>query len=430
MGGNLDRMLSVRSAGNAALRDDAAVLDRLKSLRCLVAVARHGSTIAAAEALYVSQPAVTRAVIGLERAFELRLFERASRGMLVTEVGGRVAQRANVLLDHLARGAHEAAVLAPAGKQRRAGPDRFAASVPAPCLRALVAVATSGSEAKAAKALGVSQPAVHRSLRSLEQLSGLTLFQTSPRGTRLTEPGEALLRRAKLAFAEARAIEGEIAAWRGTLRGRIVVGVLPLSVGMVVPQAVNDVLLRHPDVEISIVDGTYESLTRQLRSADIDVIVGALRPTPGLRDITQQTLLQDDLAVIARAGHPALSRRGLKLKDLLAHEWIVPLADTPASVALHRVFSAAGLPPPSSQLQASSPAMTRALVLQTDRLALASWGQAKQDEAVESIRIVPVDLPGTTRAIGVTLRGEGEPSPDLSELLDALRAAAASTTRS
>lgn len=400
------------------------LFERLRSLRCLVAVWQQGSTVAAAAAIHMSQPAVTRAVLDLEQALALRLFDRASRGMVPTAAGARAAQRARTLFEQLARGAHEAALLSSDKRRKGGSPERLALAAPPGALRALAAVGASGSESGAARALHITQPAVHRALRMLEHLCAASLFQTSPRGARLTESGEALLRRVKLAFAEARALEADIAAWRGELRGRIVVGVLPLSVGLVLPQAVDSVLKRHPDIEIAIVDGTYDSLLRQLRSADVDLIVGALRPDGGSDELRQETLFEDDLAVVTCADHPCLQQARLGLQDLLNWPWVVPLAGTPASAALARVFESQGLAPPMAALQASSPAMTRELVLQTGRLALGSRGQALDDHRRDRVRVVPVALSGTTRPIGLALRSQGEPSPDLRVLLDELRAVA------
>lgn len=409
---------------DAAGRAVPAVMDQLKALRCLVGVARHGSTSAAAAALYMSQPAVARAVIELEKRLEVRLFDRAARGMLPTALGTRAAQRARVLLEHLSKGAQEAGATLPQQQRRAGSAERFATAVPPAALKALLALAQSASEARAAKALAISQPAVHRSLRELEHVSGAALFQKSAKGTRLTDAGQALLRRTKLAFSEARALEGDVAAWRGQLRGRVIVGALPLSVALVLPQAAHAVLRRHPQMEIAIVDGTYESLLEQLRSADVDLIVGALRPTPGFDDIRQELLFEDDLAVIASAGHRCLAQPAPRLKDLLQWEWVVPLDGTPASAALAHAFAAEGLAAPSGALRASSPAMTRALVLQTGRLALASRSQALQEDRAGGLKLVPVPLAGTKRSIGLLARGEGAPSPDLRVLIDALHAVA------
>jgi LysR family transcriptional regulator, regulator for genes of the gallate degradation pathway len=415
--------LSLAQAGLGVAREIPAIAQRLTLLRCLAAVAAHGSTLRAAEAVFLSQPAVTRAVLELEKMCGMALFERGARGMVATVAGARAAQRAESLFNHLAQGAAEAAKLGPARQRQPAMPLRFAGAVTSASLKALVAVAANGTEAKAAQWLGVSQPAVHRSLRALEHLAGVELLHRSVRGTRLTDGGEALLLRAKLAFAEARAMESDLAAWRGEIRGRVVVGALPLSVTLFLPQAVHAVRSRHPEIQVTVVDGTYESLMRQLHHADVDAIVGALRPAPA--GVGQELLFQDDLAVMARAGHPCFGQVPPRLCDLLQWEWVVPLAGTPASAALRRAFASEGLEPPSDALQSNNAPFTRTLLRDTDRLALTSYGQALEDEHTGLFRRVPVTLPGTTRPIGLAVRDIGTPSSDLAVVLQALRDATA-----
>lgn len=269
---------------------------------------------------------------------------------------------------------------------------------------------------------------MHRSLRAIEHLGGTPLFMKSVRGTRLNDAGEALLRRVKLAVAEARALEAEIDAWRGVVRGRLVVGALPLSVGLLLPQAIEMLLARYPEVEVTVVDGLYDSLMRRLRSADIDLLVGALRPGAPA-DTRQETLLDEDLVVVARPGHPCFTRRTIAPKALLRWPWILPLPDTPAHAALLRAFDALRLAVPPGALRANSPGFTRATIAGTDRLALVSRGQALQDERAGWLRIVPVPLPGTMRPIGLCSRAIGDPSPELAALMTHLREAAAASRR-
>lgn len=421
--------VSIESLPAASSAADAfpAALNHLRALRCLAAVASQGSTLRAAQAVHLSQPAVTRSILELEAAWALQLFERASRGMIPTPAGARVASRVAVLLQQLEAGASEA--IAQAGsKDRWAVPERFANAVTASSLRAFTAVAVTGSEKRAAQILGISQPSIHRAARALEQLAGTTLLQASPKGTWLTASGAVMLRRVKLAIAQARAVEADLSAWRGEIRGRIAIGVLPLSVTGFVPKALDAVALRHPDLQLVVTDGTYESLVGQLVSADIDLIVGALRNTELRADIRQEHLFDDDLVIVARKGHPALDTSH-SLEDLRKWPWITPLHGSPAADVLMRVFKNAGVAPPSDRLQANSPSMTRALVLDSGRLALTSRSQVQAEERGGQIRIVPMALPETMRRIGMTTRAVGEPSPDLQAVQDALRESAGALVR-
>jgi LysR family transcriptional regulator, regulator for genes of the gallate degradation pathway len=403
-----------------------ALLSSLRPLRAVLAVAQHGSTVRAAEALHRSQPAVARAILELERTCGLALFARATRGMAPTPAGARLAVRAEALFQQLALGASECVAAAPPASRRRPLSDRLPAVLVPAQLRALVAIDAGGSESRAAALLGVTQPAVHASLQSLQDLVGVRLLDKLPFGTRLTPAGEALLRRFKRALAEIRAMATDLATWRGEVSGRIVVGALPLSVGIFLPHAVDALLERYPDIEVQVVDGTYDALLRQLLSADIDVIAGALRAEVPHSEVRQVHLLDDELVVVARAGHPGLDRRRCSLRALLRYDWIRPLAGTPADHALEAVFRAQGLEPPQPGLRVGSPALTLSFVLQTGRLAIASRGQVRAENHGDALCIVPLSLPSTTRPIGIVMRAASEPAPHLQCFLDACQAAACS----
>src|SRR5256885_1755944 len=199
---------------------------------------RQGSTTRAAQAMHLSQPAVARSVLQLEEACGLPLFMRGARGMMPTPLGSQLAARIESMLQHLGSGAADAQAAATLAARRPPLPERFAETVPAGQLRALMAIADCGSESLAAQWLGLTQPAVHAALQGLETSLGMQLFYKLAFGTRLTPSGEALLRRVKLALAEVRGMDSDISAWRGEIRGRVVVGVLPLSVGIFLPRAV------------------------------------------------------------------------------------------------------------------------------------------------------------------------------------------------
>ena len=394
------------------------LLDHLRPLHCLAAIALHGSAVKAAKAMHLSQPAITRAILELERFTALKLFERTTKGMVPTSYGAQLAARARFLQQQLEKGVQEAWAVAPAA-DRRTTPLRFATAVSPSALRALAAVAVWPSETLAAQHLGVSQPAVHRALRSLEHLAGMALMQKSPRGTRLTAAGDMLLRRVKLALAEAQAMQADMAHWRGQMRGRIVIGALPLSVTLFLPQALNRLFKEQPQVEVSIIDGTYDSLLQKLLHAEVDVILGALRLTSPHAELLQEALFEDSLAVVVRSGHPCL-QQPCDVADLVRWPWIWPLEATPANQALERIFAAQKLAPPDTRLRATSPSMTRALLLQSDHCALMSRGEALAEQAQGALCMVPLSLPDTVRSIGLVRRAMGQPSPNLQLLLDVL----------
>lgn len=399
------------------------LVDQLKSLRALCAVAATGSTVAAAGALHLSQSSVVRAIQMLEREVAGTLFERSGRGMVATALGQALALRAARGLAQLAqvdapvRRGHAPEMLAWTS-------SRLAAGVGARHLKVLLSLARTNTETASARELGISQPAVHQALTQLEHMAGLPLFLRARKGLRLTEAGEATLKAFKLAWAELQQAGDELAARRGVVQGRLVIGTLPFSTGHLLSVAVDYVLQSHPGLAITIVDGTYEALLRQLREADIDLVVGALRPALPGPDLQQETLFLDRLAVVARAAHPLAQRQRLGWKDLHGAAWIMPMPNTPAQVAFEQALKVAGIPIPADALRVNSALMMQALLARSDRLALMSPRHLQDEIRAGLFMELPVPVQHEPRMIGLVRRSTYLPTPAALAILDALRGVA------
>ncbi len=397
-------------------------LPHFRGLRAMVAVAEQGTVVRAAEVLHLSQPAVTRALRSLEDLLGFALFERCARGMLPTPAGRILTERARRAFSELEQASAAITMLAGAG--RKAQGQRFAAMVGPHLLDSLVAVAEQGSGPQAGHKLGRSQPTVHRNLAELEHLAGVVLFNRTAFGTRLTEAGETLLCGVKRALASLAVAHEELAPFGGRPTAQVRIGALPLSIGVLVPQAVDRLLSACPHLQVTIVDGTYDALVQQLRRAEIDLIVGALRPLGAPRDMVQEPLFQDRLMLVARAGHPCLAQPPRCLAELVDHAWIVPLPQTPARLVFERLFQSADLPLPAARLQVNSPAMVRTLLLGSDRLALLSPLQIEAELRSGQLAVVPLPGLDASRTIGASTRLGGSLSPAVLALLDELRAVA------
>lgn len=380
-----------------------------RQLRAVEAVLRCGGAAQAAAELHVSASAVSRAVQQAEARLGIPLFERGARGMSGTPAAALLVRRV---------------VRAQQQLQQAAGPQ-LAARISETLLQVLLAVADCHSESAAARQLGLSQSAVHQNLRQLEHAARCSLFQHSRQGTRLTEAGEALLLRAKLALAELRAAEDELALLCGRAVGRVAVGALPMAADVLVPQALSSLLGAHPGIQVTVADGTYEALLHQLRQGDLDLVIGPLRGGLAPPDVAETPLLQDRLMPVVRSGHPALAAGVGRLGDLRCWPWIGPLPGTPARAAFVRAFAAAGLAPPAVAVQANSPAVVRSLLRRSDAVALVSLLQIRAELDAGLLAQLPVAVHDTERSIGLMQRRDGLPSPSQTALAAALQAAAA-----
>src|SRR3569623_984959 len=202
----------------------------LRHLRALSAVVAQGSLSAAAQSVSLSQPALTQGLSKLERQLDACLFERHSDGGAPTEAGLRMAERSAAAFDHLAAATRGAG----RGGRGFARPERLMTATP---LDAFLRLADAGSFVGAARAVGLSQPALHRAVRDLEQICAAALAERRGRNVALSAMGRRVARGIRLAAGE---IAAGIVEVRGedSISGRVGSGAMPLSRALALPRAI------------------------------------------------------------------------------------------------------------------------------------------------------------------------------------------------
>lgn len=398
------------------------LLEEMKTLRVACAVAASGSSAQAAADLHVSQSSIVRAVQALERALGQTLFYRSARGMHPT-------RQAEPLLARCDRAWQQLAVISQrkggAGPARAWTTERFAMGLGIRHMQVMQALSDTGSEPASARQLGISQSAVHQTLVKLEHLSGAALYARSRQnGLRITDAGTRVLRAIKLCVSELAQAAEVLATMGGEVRGRITIGTLPFSVGPMLPQAIDRMLEAYPGIKVRVIDGTYDMLMQQLRDADIDLMIGALRApfdAPGLR---QEPLFDDPLAVVARASHPLARRKKLNWSALETAQWIMPMPGTPAQAVFERVLQSGGLPLPTVELQVNSALMMQSLLMQGERLAMMSPRQIRAELQAGLLVTLPLPLPDAVRSIGLVYRENFLPTDSMKMLLNSCRSIA------
>ena len=386
----------------------------LRHLDAISAIGRAGSMSAGARRVNLSQPALAQAVSKVERVVGKQLFERLPGGMVPTAAGRILIIRIERALRFLIQGVRlvrRSARLAPVAHIER--------RVTMAQLRAVIAVESVGSYALAADQIGLSQPAVHRAVRDLQQFLGTTLLVRAGRAVRPTDVASRFVRFARLMLSELRTGLDEVGALDVGDGGRIQLGTLPMARAVFLPELLQQFMTAHPAASVGIVEAPYGELLNALRQGDIDLFIGgALRDPAPANDIVQEGLFDDEPVIVGNAKHPLRLKKRISPVDLLQFPWIIPAHGVPMRANWERMFRSQAIEPPKARIECGSMLIARGLMFNGDWLTLMSRDQVLFEQTAGAL--AEIEAPGEVlrRRIVLTRRRDWRPTPLQAHLID------------
>jgi LysR family transcriptional regulator, regulator of abg operon len=267
-------------------------------------------------------------------------------------------------------------------------------------IRDFVAVVESGGIRAAARKLGVSQPAVTRSVRALEAELHARLLRRTPTGVVPTQPGRALFARARAAQAELRKAEEEVDQL-GQAAGSVAFGVSPTS-AMMVPDAIARFREQFPQTQIRIAEGLPQLLIPMVRDETLDFAICRRALVKVDSGLAFRPLLRNDFAVVARKGHPLENARSLA--DLVEASWISLLPVDAPDGPFASAFSPTGLPAPRQVIQCESYNTAIGLIAKTDMVGFLSRQLLADSLLGDFLREIPVTEPLPSFSVGMFTR--------------------------
>jgi LysR family carnitine catabolism transcriptional activator len=291
-------------------------------------------------------------------------------------------------------------------------------------LTAFLHVARTGSFSEAAALQGVSQPALSRTIRTLEEVTGRRLFDRTTRSVELTPAGKELRPIAERLVAEFGGAFGELAQFIEGRRGRIVVAALPSVCAVLLPGAIARFRNTHPAVDFLIQDGLAGTVADAIIEGRADIGL-AVRPPPAEK-LAYRPLLADAFGLVCRSDD-ALAAQG-------SVSW--PVFETRPFIAMNPASSVRAMTD-AAFLQAGlavRPLYECAFLATTGSLVAAGLGITALPRL--TLRLVsacglvwrPLTQPSLQRSLGVLTRVGRSLSPAASQFLVALAAEAETLT--
>jgi DNA-binding transcriptional LysR family regulator len=296
-------------------------------------------------------------------------------------------------------------------------------------LNAFLIIVSAGSLGRAADMLHITQPALSRTVRRLEQQVGAPLFERHSKGMQLTAVGSALLPHATLLLREADHATEEINAMRGLAKGTIRVGAVGNIASLILPLAISAVLKKWSNLTVFVIEGVWDRLAEALVKHEIDLALGATTETPDEIEAIADCRWQDQSHVVAAIDHPLRRKRKLTLEDTMKEPWAITPRGTAPYEHMQQVFRAHGLAPPNIVVETRSIIVLKSLVAHSGFL---GWMPESIYDAERRAHLVDaLNIPGaaSTRTLTAFKRRRGIlPAPAL-KLLEELRRLAARPAR-
>lgn len=202
-------------------------------------------------------------------------------------------------------------------------------------LRHLISLAQSGSFTRSAEALFLTQPALSRSIRALEDELGQPLFDRVGRRSVLTPFGVEALRRARQLVFDADELAGSGRQMRAGRSGTVRIGLGSGPGAMLMTPLLLTMAKSHPAIHLDIARGHTDVLTRRLRERELDALVVDARSLSPAADLRVASLVEMRGAFMVRDGHPLTRWKGTLRFDALRQ---FPIASTPLSDEVARTL--------------------------------------------------------------------------------------------
>lgn len=239
-------------------------------------------------------------------------------------------------------------------------------------LRDVRAIAQNGSLRAAARALGLAQPALTRSVHELEHELGSPLFERKARGMTLTPVGEAFVRRANAILGDVQRAREEAEQISGGTCGSLVAGLSIAAHAALLPRSLPRFRGRYPDVRLRIIEGFFPTLESGLKDGSVDFYMGPRPATPVPEGLLLEKLFDNTRIVVCRSGHPLVNapKTPTSLVDLVDAEWVTTSITHLADDELGALFKNHGLPHPKLVAQTQSALSLIMTLLYSDMLAM------------------------------------------------------------
>lgn len=278
-------------------------------------------------------------------------------------------------------------------------------------LKVFYTVAQTLNFNRAAEQLNISQPAVTKHIKELEQLYHTTLFDRSKKHIVLTKSGEVLLQHAHLIFEQYQKLEFDLNLLQNKTDGILHIGASTTIAQYVIPSYLAQFHQRFPDINIELTSGNSLIIEQLLEEKKIELglVEGAVHNNI---DLKYAPFLKDEIVLVTRSKNSFVKKRIIDSKELLQLPLLTRESGSGTSEIIEDHLFAINIDPKqlTIHMQLGSTESIKNYLLHSDTLAFLSVYSVQQELTDDRLSIIEVDGLSIDRTFSFVYR-QGQPSP-------------------
>jgi DNA-binding transcriptional LysR family regulator len=306
--------------------------------------------------------------------------------------------------------------------------DRIGRRIKLRDLHILMAVADTGSMAKAAARLRISHPAISKTISDLEATLGVRLLDRGSQGAELTAHGEVLLRCGINVFDEMQQGLRSLEHLSDPNSGEVRLGCTDIILHSLVPPIVREFSAKYPGVQLDVkLTNPGEYQIQELRERRIDLLI--TRATVQQDDFHSEVLFDEPLVFVVGAHSELLQKRRIALKDIIKSNWVLPPYDSAPGAIVGEVFRANGFSPPKPVVKTIAIQLTVSLIASGEFVGILPASVAVLSAHQAALKVLPLKSAGPRISAEIVFLKNRTLSPAVEAFIDCAREVTKSLVR-
>lgn len=286
-------------------------------------------------------------------------------------------------------------------------------------LATLVSIGHHRNAHRTAQEMALSQPAISKIIREVEQLFGTVLFERGRAGMIPNRLGEALISRATALLNDIDRTSDEIEAIAAGHIGSLRLGVIAFIAPDMITRVLNRLGEENVSLAVEIHEGTTQPLVAQLIAKELDCVIGRYS-FEHESELDQKLLSQQRFSAVISRSHPALRRGPITLADTASFPWVVTPPRTAARQALTDMFMRAGLRAPDVRVETASMEIMKAVLADCGMIGLLPLGIATKYAAAGEVGVLDFQIDFPPAPLMLIRRRDEIPLPSMERFCEAL----------